>query len=220
MVSAEERIQLRHRRGRKPVDLVLDQRHPQGRDVVWAQIRKLRRFTIPALERATRIPQATIRSYLEGLAAAGYISQGEKRQQKNARGVPVFMPCEYELLRDVGVEAPRVTRKGTPVTQGARRQRMWSAMRLLKTFTQPELVNVASRPDAPIRTEDCKDYLRYLQLAGYVKTVESHAPGRPARYCLVPATVKGPQAPMVQRIKTVYDPNVGRVVWPRAGGAS
>ncbi|HVT35748.1 MAG TPA: hypothetical protein VHE37_09190, partial [Nevskiaceae bacterium] len=78
VTSLEERAALRARRGRKPVDLVVDPRHPAGRDAVWHAIRALRKFTVGDLERATRQPQDTLRSYLQGLQKAGFITRNER----------------------------------------------------------------------------------------------------------------------------------------------
>ena len=58
-----------------------------------------------------------------------------------------------------------------------------------------------------------------LQRAGYLKVAVSKGPYRRARYMLIPARNSGPQAPLIQRIKQVYDPNLGKVVWPRQVGA-
>lgn len=216
VATPEERVRLKHSRGRKPVDLVVDEKHPQGRDVIWAQIRKQRRFTRDSLESATHINEHTIESYLQGLTKAGYLTRTAQRQEKAGHGGMTFRACTYQLVKDVGVEAPRVTRKGEPVTQGDGRQCIWMQMRILKSFTAPELRQAASsRSSASL--EEVKTYCLFLTRAGYLRreTVKT-ARGRHLRYHVVPALYSGPRAPMIQSIKQVYDPNLGRVVWPRS----
>lgn len=206
----DERARLRHSPGRKPVDLVVDQKHPQGREVVWAAIRSLRRFTLLDLEAVTRVPTGTLQTYLLGLTAAGYLERTQ---------VARMQPATWALVRDVGVDAPRVTRRGKPVTQGSGRERLWRSMRILKDFSLAELVATASVGGAPVARHEAYTYLLALVKASYVRsTVAPTTTGRLARYLLVPAFNTGPRAPMVQRIKQVYDPNVGRVVWPREVG--
>ena len=201
--------QLRHRPGRKPADMRL-----AGRDAVWAAIRRLRTFDVPKLERETRVPQDTIRSYLQGLAAAGFITTAEKRQQRNGRGVPLFQANEYRLLRDVGIDAPRVTRKGEPVKQGLARERTWTAMRALKEFDYRDIVATASTATFKLSDVDVRSYLKHLLAAGYLRVIaEAKPPHSPARYRLLPPRNTGPKAPQVQSIKQVFDPNLGRVVY-------
>ncbi|WP_028008666.1 hypothetical protein [Solimonas flava] len=216
VATLEERVRLKHSRGRKPVDLVVDEKHPQGRDAIWAAIRRLRFFTRAQLESCTRINEHTIESYLQGLTKAGYLTRTAQRQEKAGHGGMTFRACTYTLLKDVGVEAPRVTRKGEPVTQGDGRQRIWMQMRILKSFTALELQRAASTR-TPAGLEEVKTYCLFLTRAGYLRreTVKT-ARGRHLRYHIVPALYSGPRAPQIQNIKQVYDPNLGRVVWPRS----
>lgn len=211
----DERVRLRHTPGRKRADLVLDEKYPQGRDAVWAAIRRLRRFTVGDVQAETRQPTATITSYLQGLQAAGYVSrEAAYRHRRTERGGMRFIAPQYELVKDVGVVAPRVTRKGQPVTQGSARDRMWQAMRILKDFSADELVAAASCGGAPVSRVDAYDYIRHLARARYLVITQPRGPGRCGRYKLVPVRNTGPRAPMVQRIKQVFDANLGQVVWP------
>jgi hypothetical protein len=82
-------------------------------------------FTLADLERAVRVPQATIQSYLQGLEAAGYLTS--ERQPNGSRNQERFGRKSYALVRDCGVDAPRVSRSGRPVTQGVGREAMWRA---------------------------------------------------------------------------------------------
>lgn len=199
----DERALLKHTRGRKPVDLVIDKRYPQDRDAVWTAIRKLRRFTVLDLEAPTRINTATLKSYLQGLTAAGYLTREDTGFAK---------PSTWTLVRDVGVEAPRVNRKGRPVTQGSGRERMWSAMRILKEFNLVELTATASAGGTPVRMGEAQFYVKHLFRARYLKHTVKNANGRAARWLLIPVRNTGPRAPMVQRVHEVFDPNLGQVM--------
>jgi hypothetical protein len=210
-LTLEERIAMRHKRGRKPVHITSRLPHPQGRDGMWAAIRELRRFGVDDLERKTRAPVDTIHSYLQGLVAAGYVKS--ERTPRTAKG---FSRNVYELVKDCGVEAPRVTRKGKPVVQGQGRESQWRAMRILKEFGQAEIINICRDSNVSVATSEVADYIKHLSQAGYLVTIQTRGPGRPARYRLVPARNSGPLAPQVQRIQQVFDPNLGKVVWPVA----
>ena len=201
VTDIDERARLKHRRGRKPADLVVHPDHPQGRDAVWAAIRQLRTFTKLDIEAATRMPMGTLQTYLRGLTLAGYLERS---------ACAPMQPATWTLVRDVGVEAPRVTRDGKPVTQGQCNERMWHTMRIIKQFSVAELVAIAK-----VEKADATAYVKMLLKARYLRSsVQPTATGRAARYLLVPALDTGPRAPMVQRIKQVYDPNLCRVMWP------
>lgn len=212
ITNLDERATLRHTRGRKPADLVIDERFPQGRDAVWAAIRKLRNFTKLDLQATTRVPMGTLQTYLRGLTLAGYLQCSD---------TPPRVASTWTLVRDVGVDTPRVTRDGKEVTQGSGRERMWRSMRILKDFSLVELVATASRGGAPVAKGEAGFYVGALLQARYLKSsVAATSTGRVARYLLVPAFNTGPRAPMVQKVKQVFDPNLGKVMWPReiAGG--
>lgn len=199
---------------RKPVHLVADAKRPQGRDVVWSAIRKLRRCTVLDLEHATRIDEQTIRSYVQGLKAAGYLTVSEPARKDHKYGVLNSSSEVLTLARDVGVEAPRVTRAGKPVTQGAGTESMWRAMRMVKSFSTRELVTLASSGGMSVTLDTAKRYVAHLHKARYLRIVQKSAPGIGARYALIPARDTGPRPPQVQRVHHVWDANEARIVWP------
>lgn len=210
-LSREQVVALKHRRGRKPVDLLVDHPRPQGRQAIWSAIRKLRSFRLAELEHETHIGEATLRSYLQGLVAAGYLSAALETAAQQR-----YAPLRYTLVRDVGVEAPRVTKAGKPVTQGLSRELLWRAMRILQEFGADDLAESASIAACRVDPEDTRDYIKHLKAAGYLRVVVEHTPQRPARYRLIPVRNTGPQAPQVQRVQQVFDPNLGRVMSPEA----
>ncbi len=193
--------------GRKAVHLIAAAKHPGGREVIWAAIRKLRRFTVLQIEGETRVNMGTIRTYVTGLTRAGYLrltNDPQRRGRQHVKGV-------WELVRDVGVEAPRVTRHGAEVTQGRARTQMWRTMRIAGDFTARELAYQASTEDCLVKQSDAKSYVQFLRKAGYLMMVKA----RPAAvYRLLASRYTGPKAPQVQRVQQVFDPNLGRVVWP------
>ncbi len=153
----------------------------------------------PGTERK-RIDANTIESYLRCLVAGGYLRARQPADR--------FLEVHYELARDVGVHAPRVTKEGRPVEQGAQNACLWTGMRRLKRFDYRELLMAAGRP---IAVTTAKHYCHMLRRAGYLAVDVPSKPGTPARYRFVRDT--GPKAPMIQRVKHVYDPNLGEVVW-------
>jgi hypothetical protein len=187
---------------RKPIHLqAVGNRTPRER--VWDAIRALKRFTYSSIEdRCPRFPDRTIECYVRALEKAGYV----KRVTAHGR----HSHAEFALVRDVGVEAPRLTKEGLPVDQGAKRLALWRAMKILKMFNVAELAAAAGRE---VLIADVKSYVHYLGKAGYLALVRKGDPHRLAQYRFIPARDSGPRAPMVQRVKHVYDPNLGAVVW-------
>lgn len=188
----------------KPAHVAAAASRPEGRDVIWREIRALKRFSIFDLECRTRMGAERIKAYVVGLTNAGYLARAVK--------VDPLARAFWGLVRDVGVEAPRVRRDGTPVTQGAARDQMWRTMKVLKAFSYVDLQVAASTETSPIDRDDAKHYCSYLARAGYLAISVPGGPNRPGRYRFVRNT--GPKAPQVQRVKQVFDPNLKKVMWP------
>lgn len=188
--------------------------HPKGRAAVWATLRSLRAQNLAAttggIEKISYAPKRTIQSYLTALVAAGLVqvihSAGKHRR--------------YILREDGGPEPPRLRPDGTPVTQGDGRDRLWRTMKMLKVFTARDLAITASVEDGIVAESEAETYVRFLVRAGYVAVQTAAKPGRGGRtatYRFVRST--GPLAPMITRLKAVWDPNTGTIHWhaePRA----
>jgi hypothetical protein len=229
---------------RKPADVIATAPRPQGRDVIWAAIRKLREFTLLELEHKTRINTRTIRTYIEGLTRAGYLEVGDTNivvadddgnvvisgngnvavagtgntVMVSARdGAGKFTAAWWRLIRDVGIGAPRVTRAGKPVTQGQSRLQMWRAMRSARTFTYGELAYIASTDTCVVSEVDAKSYTLLLARAGYLAVIEHGRPRHQTVFRLARNT--GPKPPQIQRFKQVWDPNLKQVMWTSGGAA-
>ena len=85
-------------------------------------------------------------------------------------------------------------------------------MRVIGPFSILDLALNASTEEQPVKFSDARDYVANLHKAGYLVMLEGQIGGR-AIYRLVPSRYSGPKPPMVQRIKQVWDPNLGKVVW-------
>ena len=170
------------------------------RAILWQVMREIHTFSAPELAKHTRYHASTISTYLQGLLAAGYLQavQGTK-------------PTAFTFAEQVTIpaEAPRVRKDGTAVTQGQGRKNLWRTAKMAV---------FASTPTVSIAEKDAACYVHYLHQAGYLVLVKaSKTTGGRARYRFVMARYTGPLAPQVQRVKQVYDPNTGQVVW--SGGA-
>ncbi len=206
---------------RKPIHLqVAGKLTP--RDRIWAAIRALGKqaplsgFTraeiadyivdhAPKEATTRRLEEKTIETYVQGLVNAGHLEILQPYERYRA--------TTYKLARDVGVEAPRVNKDGSPVTGGNKREAMWRSMKILKTFDRRELGNASSTETSVVSDEDVQCYIHYLAKAGYLQVVQKSTPRRQARYRFNPAKNTGPLSPQIQRAKHVYDPNLGQVVW-------
>ena len=185
---SDVRHQPGRRRGRKPVHI-----GAYGtQDAIWRGVRELKTFTkddlIIHISRDLKVCDATVDSYLTRLVRGGYL-QVEKVPKH--RGVCKL--SRFTLIRDTGVETPRLSKAGAPVTQGRGRENLWRTMKILREFDFQELAAAASTEETSITPA----------------TAIRH------RYKLLPSKYTGPRPPQIQRVKQLYDPNVDKVVWPR-----
>lgn len=159
----------------------------------------------------------TARDYLIGLERAGYLDVTLVSVKSGNR----WTAKRWRLARDNGLEAPRVRRDGSAVTQGLPQEQMWRTLRLLKGDTNArELAAHAGTPAVPVAEVAASDYLKNLFVADYlIRTAEGKGRGKggvQARYRLKPAPhgkAPGPRPPMVCRTNVVYDPNLDKVVY-------
>lgn len=201
---------------RKPINEVSAM---QTRAALWGAIRRLKTFTAFELRNETRCTIAQVQEYVTGLAAAGILLI---TGQKGGRGV-IRPALVYRLERDLGIEPPRVRRDGTPVTQGLGREQMWRTMRMLKDFTALDLSVQASTEEAQVTVGTAQEYCKFLARAGYLIVIRAGKGtgegGIPTIYRFVQARHTGPLPPMIQKVKQLYDPNLGQVVWSSEEGS-
>lgn len=194
------------------------------RDRMWAVIRTFgmgNEFSVAEIVVLSGQDTGTVMPYLTGLCAGGYVAPEQHPKER-----PIFAPrreCRrFMLILDIGVEAPRVTRDGKPVTQGTGREQMWTVVRKFKGgFDWRDIVLAC--PVNPTGAE-AKYYLKYLALAGYLRiAVRGRATGRSAggsggtgaatQYEFIRARDTGPRAPIVSRDRSVMDANTGKIMF-------
>lgn len=180
---------------RKPVD----QRNPlQSREAIWQAIRALKDFSPKEVRMETRCSAGQVDDYLKALLAAGLIERLEGERGR------------YLLIKDPGAVAPRLRRDGSEVTLGRGREQMWRAMRVLGNFGVRDLVVHATTEEHAVADSEAAHYCQFLAQAGYLKRQGSG-------YLFLRSRYSGPRPPMIQRVKQVFDPNLGKVVWSQGG---
>jgi len=197
------------------------------RDRMWAAIRALSVSRDPDTEAwfspaevifLTGLHPDTVDSYFRGLTNAkpAYLGLADGERPQGRRRSELFL---YRLVRDVGVDAPRVTRDGRPVIQGVGTERMWVSMKVLREFDHGELAQAASDGEHQVNETTAKSYCAFLWRAGYLAlATRNNGPHAKARYRFNRARNTGPRAPLVTRAKEVMDANTGELMWKRGGG--
>ncbi|MEW6427295.1 MAG: hypothetical protein AB1568_04585 [Thermodesulfobacteriota bacterium] len=186
---------------RKPADKL---NRLDTRQAVWDAIRGATGpFTARGIADCTRLGRDTVRDYVTGLRRAGYIE---------VAGLDggITGSTYYRLTKDAGAEAPRLRKDGSEVTQGRGREQMWVAMRILRDFSARDLAVHASTEECIVAEATAADYCHHLHRAGYLNRNGN-------RYRWVAARYTGPKPPMIQRVKQVYDQNIGKVMWSEGG---
>lgn len=170
------------------------------REKLWTAMRELQQFTVPELARAAKVDSHAynIMDYLQALWRAGILG---KERVPHAR-------TRYNLLRDMGVDAPRVRRDGSPTPESSL-SRMWRAMKILNVFSVRDLMVHAALPAAPIAQNTASDYCQWLTRGGYLVKLPC-APGDVIRWRFIRDT--GPKAPQVLRVRQLFDANTGEIV--------
>ena len=187
---------------RRPVDKIATSRDAEGRQVIWEAIRAQdgAEFSMGDLFKDTWISRHTIRSYLRALAAGGYLAKSEHPDR-----VGMHDAVTWRLVKGDEFYAPRVNRKGEPVTQGLGVEQMWRAMRRLKEFTAGDLALYATTDEVAVTLMTVKSYCTMLLACGYLTCIQKANAHRQATYRLTRDS--GPLAPQIQRVKQVFDPN-------------
>lgn len=164
-----------------------------GRQAIWDRIRRIAHdggstFTAPTIrgQLGGVTPLERIRDYLTGLLTAGYL-------ERVAKG-------EYRLIKNTGVEAPRVRKDGSLVDSGRGQQAMWNVLRVHRApLTIPALLAFFGGEDGfAVSPSTAKDYLDRLTRAGYLRRQDGW-------YQLIRNS--GPRAPQILKTKDLYDPN-------------
>lgn len=184
--------------GCKPAD-----KSKNNRQIIWQAIRKLQNFSIKELEDITKVNNATILSFLTNLEKAGVLNKEITKFSDKG----FFQISRYTLLKDCGLVAPQVNKRGEFLEDNAQ-SRMWKAIRILKTFSLRDLIVTASTDNSQISISAADTYLGLLKKAGYVTKKNQDK-----NYKLVMAMNSGIKAPQIQKTKSIYDPNLNKIVW-------
>lgn len=205
--------------GRKPADqLAVEGASVRQRCYDFMRARDNRWWTLSELAHSAKVSLSAAQSYVHALQVGGIVIEhsdwsAERDRLSNRISIRVaFAECEYRLVRDFGVEAPRVT-KGGQLREGLSTQdAMWKAIRVLRMFDWTDIAAAVGNDAAQVPAQTVKAYIKHLHGAGYLRKVIADRPGTPATWRLLNNRDTGPRAPMIQRTKVVFDPNEGRVV--------
>lgn len=210
-MSMEQQTEKRGRRKPAHMELVGGK---GSRQRAWEAMRKhAGPFTCFQIARKAKADDETLFTYLISLQRAGFVDC------ERIEGKAIQKHAQWKIVRDNGVEAPRVTRDGKLVTQGLGTEAMWRSMRIIGEFNTTELAAHAEAAGVTVTKETAKAYIGALHGAGYlVRVAEAYSRGFgkgnvQARYRLGPGKYTGPRPPMIQRTKQVFDPNLGQIVW-------
>lgn len=191
---------------RKPAQMELIGGKPP-RQRAWEQIRKFRlNFKVFDIARAADVDDETVKTYVQSLMKGGFVVRLNEARYEIA---------EYQLIRDAGVEAPRLTRDGQPVTAGLGQEAMWRCLRMLGPMDARQLAAHASSSGVEVKVNTARRYLMMLKKAGYLEVVEpcNRRLRKMETLRLIPRMNTGPRPPQIQSVKTVYDPNLNKVMY-------
>lgn len=179
----------------------------RGYQAIWAIIMELHKtaenFTLTDIEQRTNAARNGVREHLKRFERGGYVEQSGTKPQT---GTGKSHQKVYKVIKPTKV-APRLKRDGSIVTAGLGNDHMWRAMKMIGRFTAQELALAASTSDVKVEKTTAKQYIHMLSKAGYLTDLGNGV------HSLLPSKNTGPKAPMIQRIKHVFDPNTGKVVW-------
>jgi hypothetical protein len=153
---------------------------------------------------APDVKATSVHNYLTALVRGGYVRPGPlSRRPLGGKRVR-----HYELIRDVGVDAPRLRKDGTELPATAQ-QHMWLTMKIVGNFTAEELALYVSSEERAVPVGTAESYIRHLEKAGYLASAGTQ--GKAPLYRLIRNT--GGYPPVVQRASVVFDPNLGKIMW-------
>ena len=184
----------------------------ETRDALWTAIRTRREFTIPDLTEDCDLAYNSISRCLAGLVKLGVLEVDGDARVPEGKVFPgaAGRRRTYRLLKD-SLDMPRVRPDGSEINVHQGTQRMWNTIRKRKVFNLSDLRALSSTTQHPVARSAAMMYLKYLEYAGYVRKIEGTQLAK-ATYRLI--NDSGPKAPVIQRIRQVWDPNTRKVVWP------
>lgn len=187
---------------RSPIDQLAKSPEPTDRQAIWdVMLDYPDGFTMSQLRHDTWVNKRTLRSFVDALRAGGYLSR-----------TPIQRGFQYTLLKRP-TEVPRLRPNGEPVAQGNGVENMWRTMRMLREFTPRDVAVHSTTSKAQVAERTALAYVKFLHQTGYLLCIQKSAGKKgQAAYRLIRNT--GPKAPMIQKVKRVYDPNLCEVFDP------
>lgn len=196
------------------MQFALDKRNPRSsRDNMWKLMMEFKTFTVNEIATKCTVSNSNVSLYLRLLETAGYVSVKRDPNRLN-RTLNTYTIVKRQR------ETPRIRKDGSEVKQGRGTEQMWRSMKMLKSFTPKDLHVASSTAEIAVKLATAKDYIAHLLRADYLHVIEKSTPKKQARYALKRSKYTGPKPPQIQRVKQVFDPNLGKVVWPVDGGKS
>lgn len=167
---------------------------PKNKEELWAVIQHLKDFTLPDLVHREGVSMQTIRRQVASLVKGGFLSEETIR--------PTGICKRYHVVNSNFNAAERAK-------EPSGRQRMWMGMKAKKVFDYREVALFASVP-----MEAARLYCYALRRAGYLLVrKQATANDAPEVYQFNTRQDTGLHAPQIKRNKSVYDANIGKVVW-------
>ena len=195
------------KQGRKPAQLEMIG-GKSSRQRMWEIMRdkqfKERFSGVQVIHRAN-VDEDTYYTYIQCLLAGGYLEQLEESGRRRQR--------VFRLIKDCGLEAPRLDRKGNPTKSGRGIEAVWRTLRMMGELDAGILYSHVNAAGIDLAISTIKSYITALKRAGYLVVTRPSTPNRMERFCLKVGMNTGPRPPQVQRVKTVYDPNLNKVMF-------
>jgi hypothetical protein len=173
---------------------------PRGDAGFWAIIRELDAagpWGWREVDKRSNVHERSVRDYIKRLELAGFV----ERVSQGTTGLG-SKATQYRLIQSP-IEAPRIDRKGK-VYPESKQQRLWRSMRMAKTFSLPELRDLAAGDDMPMTLTLAQFFTKALVGVGVVQPIGSTASAERI-YRL--ARDLGPIAPKISLARVVFDPN-------------
>lgn len=164
------------------------------RQKVWDQVRALGRFTADDLTDVAS--RAAIQNYLHSWERSGAIRFDGKDGQR----------LLYIQIEQDETAPPVQARDGSPARRGRPADHMWTAARMLMSFTPRDLAAHSTTDEVQVSEDDARLFCAMLMRGSYLRVLRKAQPGkREARYKLVRNT--GPRPPVEKRLRAIWDEN-------------
>lgn len=184
---------------------------PRGPQHYWQQMIELSRkggFTIPDVYGHSNTRYSTVKNYVVFCADQGFIEKIGERPALAGNVAFVYR------VRDPRLAAPIERRADFANDRGRRAQQLWTAMRVMRSFTVQDIIIAASTDTIQVPEQTARDFIRRLTRAGYVVEIGQRARrGLCGYWKLLPARNTGPLAPaFLEKGEVCFDRNTGKVV--------